>query len=112
MYKSKWQKAKKRHKEDEALLKGMNCLMVRAPVGRKDHVNMIVVVKRTGVKKRMSTKEPKERKEKEQYLGYIKPGKNGKQRKFWVWSNNPDEDKWRDRIAGRSDDISIAKVRE
>jgi hypothetical protein len=73
----------------------------RAPEGLGRHKDSYVVVKRTKPKRNFNEKTFKERKF-EEYLGYIKPGKDGRLRKFRVWSNNPPEDKWRNRIADKS----------
>jgi hypothetical protein len=63
--------------------------------------NSYVIVKRTGIKKKW--RDPVKRKDKfNNYLGYIGPGKNGKPRKFHVYTGNPLEDKWRNKIACKS----------
>jgi ribosome modulation factor len=80
-----------------------------APEGRSSKGTYFyspIVVKRTGAKRNISEKTGRPEKE-NLYLGYIKPGKNGKIRRFFPFSNNPKEDNNQDRIAGKSDDISL-----
>lgn len=36
------------------------------------------------------------------YLGYLKPGNNGRPRKYRVWTRNPPEDKWQNKVANKS----------
>jgi hypothetical protein len=81
----------------------VNPVVERAPQGRaSDYVDSYVVVKRTGADKRPKGKaEPRER-DTVTYLGYIKPGKDGRLKRFYPWSNNPPEDEWRNKIACKS----------
>jgi hypothetical protein len=80
----------------------MNLVASRAPEGRDAHKDSYVVVKRFGAEKKLKgPAEPRER-ETETYLGYIKPGKDGRLKRFYPWSNNPPEDVWRNKIANKS----------
>jgi hypothetical protein len=75
----------------------------RAAEGSARHKDSYVVVKRTGATKSLPARTFREPKDNDPYLGYINPGKNGKLRKFRVWTGNPPEDQWRDRIACKSE---------
>jgi hypothetical protein len=88
-----------------------NLVTESAPAG-KWHLepNSYVVVKRTGASKKVRSKQefnPEKEREKaieakKGYLGYIKPGKNGRLRKFRVYTRNPSEDKWKNKVACKS----------
>lgn len=80
----------------------VNPVVSRAPEGRPEHNAGYVVVKRFGAEKKLKgPAEPRER-EIEMYLGYIKPGKDGRLKRFYPWTNNPPEDEWRNKIACKS----------
>ena len=80
----------------------VNPVVSRAPRGRDPHKDSVVVVKRTGALKRpRGATIPRER-DTVTYLGYIKPGKDGRLKRFYPWSNNPPEDVWRNKIADKS----------
>src|ERR1700752_2952327 len=61
-----------------------------------------VVVQRSKPKRKFREQKVRGPRDNSQYLGYIKLGKNGKPRRFFPRSNNPSEDKWRNKIANKS----------
>ena len=80
----------------------------RAPEGKVRHIDGYVVVKHVGIKKKFQAKKeiiietPKSPDEVNHYLGYIKPGKNNKPKRFFPHTNNPKQDEWKDKIACKS----------
>jgi len=74
----------------------------RAPEGMAPHKDGYVVVKHIGIKKKWRTSENRKPRPTEEYLGYIKPGKDGRPRRFFPYTNNPAEDKWRNKVACKS----------
>jgi hypothetical protein len=74
----------------------------RAPLGLPRHKDSYVVVKLSHPKRKFREAQPRSDKGPELYLGYIKPGKNGRPKRFFVWSNNPKPDEWRNKIANKS----------
>jgi hypothetical protein len=104
MYQNKKLKFKKKKREDRLLLASMNHLprvIEHAPEGSTRHLDGYVVVKRAGIKKKWRDVPPRKDKFND-FLGYIKPGKNGRPRKFRVFVGNPIEDKWSNKIACKS----------
>jgi ribosome modulation factor len=95
-----------------------------APEGRYSGGTFLyspVVVKRKGAQKSLpgtpepvdifkDTKEFNRYQKQNTYLGYTKPGKDGRIRRFFPLSSNPKEEDFTDKIAGRSDDISITEI--
>jgi hypothetical protein len=106
MYQDKRHKLRKRREIERELRKGLSKFSQvpnNAPEGLARHKDSYVVVKRTGAaRKPKGEVTPREEKEFNHYLGYIKPGKNGRLRKFFPRSNNPKEDLWRGKIASKS----------
>ena len=80
----------------------VNPVVSSAPEGKAPHKDSVVIVKRTGALKRPKGQAIPRDREIVTYLGYIKPGKNGRPKRFYVWSNNPPEDVWRNKIADKS----------
>jgi hypothetical protein len=89
-----------------------NSVEMRAPEGAPRHKDTYVVVKRTGATKRLPAKTYKEPRANTAYLGYIKPGKDGRLRKFRVWTSNPSEDVVKDKIASKSQNPERIVVRK
>jgi hypothetical protein len=85
---------------------------ISAPEGLAPHKDSYVVVKRTGSTKRLPAKTYKEPRANPTYLGYTKPGKDGRLRKFRVWTSNPSEDDFKDKIASKSQNPERIVVRK
>lgn len=84
-----------------------NPIKNKAPIGLPRHHDSYVVVKRGGAAKKLYIKDgivPELKLDEpiNGYLGYIKPGNNGRPRKYHVWTRNPPEDKWHNKVANKS----------
>jgi hypothetical protein len=74
----------------------------RAPEGKWFlEPNSYVIIKRIGIKKKWGDA-PARKQKFNDFLGYIKPGKNGRPRRFHIFTGNPLEDKWRNKVACKS----------